>query len=119
MVGPSSTPSKSKGKKLAFSSKESDADKSLGLKDVLGEPERVYRHTRTHTGTITLVDYSLLAREIKVNDEHYAIIRSQFLNSSLDTTAFAYMVGTPEEVAKQFEVQARVQREQFDIIQTQ
>jgi len=29
------------------------------------------------------------------------------------------MAGTPEEVAKQFEEQALVQREQFDMIQTQ
>jgi len=29
------------------------------------------------------------------------------------------MAGTPEEVAKRFEEQARVQREQFDMIWTQ
>jgi len=38
-----------------------------------------------------------------VNDDHSAIIGSQSLNSSLDITVFAYMAGTPEEVAKQFE----------------
>jgi len=60
------------------------------------------------TGIIALVDYSLLARGIGVNDEHSAIIESQSSNSSLETTAFAYMAGTPEEVAKQFEEQVRV-----------
>ena len=54
-------------------------------------------------GTIATVDYSLLARKIKVNDEHSAIIESQSSNSSSETTTFAYMAGTPEEVARQFE----------------
>ena len=62
------------------------------------------------------VDYNLLAREIEVNDEHSAIIKSQTSNSSSRTTSFAYMVKTPEEMAKQFKEQAWVQREQFDII---
>ena len=75
-----------------------------------------YRHTRTRTGTIALVDYSLLAREIEVNDEHSAMTKSQFLSSSSGTTAFAYMAGTPEEMAKWFEEKARVQQEQFDMI---
>jgi len=52
-----------------------------------------------------------LARGIEVNDEHSAIIKSQFLNSSSGTTTFAYMAGTPEEMAKRFEEQASVQRE--------
>ena len=50
-------------------------------------------------GAITPVDYSLLARGIEVNDEHSAIIESRSLNFSSETTAFTYMVGTPEEVA--------------------
>jgi len=83
------------------------------------KPEGVYRHTRTHTRAISLVKYSLLVRRIEVNDEHSAIIESQSSNFSSETTAFAYMAGTPEEVAKQFEEQAEVQREQLDMIRAQ
>jgi len=119
MVGLSFTPSKSKGKQPAISSEESDVDRSPGLKDILVEPEGVHWHTRTYMGAIFTVDYNLLAREIEVNDEHSAIIESQSLNSSSETTAFAYMAKTPEEVAKRFEEQAWVQREQLDMIQTQ
>jgi len=54
-------------------------------------------------GTIALVDYSLLTRGIEVNNEHSVVIKSQSSNSSSETTAFAYMAGTPEEVARQFE----------------
>jgi len=108
MVGPSFTPSKSKGKQLVVNSKKSDADRSLGLKDALVEPEGVYRYTQTRTGTIAPVDYSLLARGIEVNDEHSAIIESQSSNSSSKTISFAYMAGTPEVVAKRFKEQARV-----------
>jgi len=79
----------------------------------------VYRHTWTHAGEITPVSYSLLATGIEVNDEHFAIIESQFSNSSSETTAFAYMAGTPEEVARQFEEQAWVQREQLEMIWAQ
>ena len=111
MVGPSSTPTKSKGKQLTVSSEESDVDRSPGLKDILVEPEGVYRHTWARTGTITPVYYSLLARGIEVNDEHSAIIEYQSSNSSTGTTAFSYMAGTPKEVARQFEEQAQVQRE--------
>jgi len=78
MMGPSFTPSKSKGKQLAVSSEESDADQSPDLKDVLIEPEGVYYHTRTRTGTIAPVDYSLLARRIELNDENSAIIKFDF-----------------------------------------
>ena len=108
MVGLSFTPSKSKGKQLVVSSEELDVDRSPDLKDVLVEPEGVYRHTRTRTGTIAPVDYSLLARGTEVNDEHSAIIESRSLNSSSETIAFAYMVGTLEEAAKRFEKQDRV-----------
>jgi len=59
---------------LAVSSEESDVDRSPDLKDILVEPEGVYRHTRTRMRTIALVDYSLLARKIEVNDEHSAIL---------------------------------------------
>ena len=109
MVGPSSTSSKSKGKQLVVRLEESDADRSPDLKDVLVKPEGVYRHTRTHMATIALVDYSLLAREIEVNDEHSAIIESQSSNSSSETIAFAYMARTLEEVAKRFKEQAWIQ----------
>jgi len=119
MVRPSSTPSKSKGKQLAVNSEESDADRTPGLKDILVKSEGVYRHTQTCTGTISPVDYTLLAKGIKVNDEHSAIIESQSSNYSSKTTTFAYMAGTPEEVAKRFEEQALVQKEQFDMIRTQ
>ena len=50
MVGPSTTPSKTKGKQPIVSSDESDI-----------EPKGVYQHTRTRTGVIALVDYSTLA----------------------------------------------------------
>jgi len=73
------------------------------LKDILFEPKGVYQYTRTSTEKIALVDYILLVRGIEVNDEHSSIVESQSLNSSLETTAFAYMAGNPEEVAKQFE----------------
>jgi len=46
---------------------------------------------------MTPVNYSLLARGIEVNDEHFAIIEFQFLNSSSETTAFAYMRELPRE----------------------
>ena len=65
------------------------------------------------------VDNSLLARGIEVNDEHSTIIKSQSSNSSLETTAFAYMAGTLEEVARRFEEQARVQREQLNMTRAQ
>jgi len=68
---------------------------------------------------MTPVDYNLLARGIEVNDEHSVIIESRSSHSSSETTAFAYMAGTPEEAAKRFKEQARVQREQFDILWTQ
>ena len=56
-------------------------------------------------GTIALIDYSLLARRIEVNDELSTIIESQSLNSSSEIATFAYIAGTPEEVARQFEEQ--------------
>jgi len=44
MVGPSTTPSKSKGKQLALIFEESDTVRFLGLKEILIEPEEIYRH---------------------------------------------------------------------------
>jgi len=55
---------------------------------------------------------------IEVNDENSAIIEFWSSNSSSETTAFAYKAGTTKKVAKRFEEQTRVQREQFDMIQT-
>ena len=108
MVWPSTTPSKFKEKQLDVDSKESDVERSSGLKNILIEPKGLYRHTQFCTGMITLVDYNLLARGIKVNDEHSAIIESQSSNSYTGTEAFMYMANTPEEVAKKFKEQAQV-----------
>ena len=70
-------------------------------------------------GTISPIDYSLLAREIEVNDEHSAINESLSLISSSEIIAFSYMAGTPEEVAKRFVEHAQMQREYFDMIRAQ
>ena len=67
------------------------------------EPEGVYRHTRTRTGIIALINYSALALGIEVNDSHSAIVESQASNSSLEKEAFIYMTNTPEETARHFE----------------
>ena len=99
---------KSKGKQLVVSSEESNIEWYLGLKDVLVEPEGVYQHTRTHIGTIASVYYSLFGKKFEAGNEHSAIIESQSLNSSSETTTFAYMAEAPEEVARQFEEQAQV-----------
>jgi len=92
MVGPSTTPNKTKGKQPIVSSNESDT-----------EPERVFQHTRTQTGTIAPVDYSALTRGIEISEAHSANAESQALNSSVEKKAFAYMAGTPEEMARSFE----------------
>jgi len=42
MVGLSTTRSKSKEKQLAINSEELDTDDSLGLKEILFEPKRIY-----------------------------------------------------------------------------
>ena len=78
--GPSTTPSRSRRKQLAVSSDESDT-----------KPEEVYQHTRTRTGAVSPVDYSALARGIKVSESHSAIAESQASNSSVEKEAFAYM----------------------------
>jgi len=76
MVGPSPTPSKSKGRQLS-------QFKGVGrwpvprFEGYSCRTEGVYWHTRTRTRTIVPVDYSLLAREIEVNDEHSAIVESK------------------------------------------
>jgi len=54
-----------------------------------------------------------------VNETYPAIAKSQASSSSTEKEAFAYIVGNQEKMAKQFEEQAQVQREQFDIIRVQ
>jgi len=56
------------------------------------------------------VDYSALALGIEVSEAHSAITESHASNSSVEKEAFAYMAGTPREVANHFEEQAQVQR---------
>ena len=80
------------------------------------EPEGVYRHTRTRTGTVAPINYSALTRGIEVSESHSAVAESQASNSSIEKEAFAYMTNTPEETTWRFEQQAQVQREQFDMI---
>ena len=88
MVGPSTTPSRSKEKQSIVSSEESDT-----------ESEGVYRHTHTRTGTVAPVDYSALARGIEVSESHSAIAESQASNSFVEKEAFAYL----PEMARCFE----------------
>ena len=95
MVGSSTTPNRTRGKQPIVSSDESDT-----------EPEGVYQHIRTQTGTIAPVDYSALAWGIEVSESHSAIAESQVSNSSVKKEAFAYMTGTPKNMARHFEEQA-------------
>ena len=89
--------SRSRRKQPLVSSNESDT-----------EPKGVYRHTRTWTGAVTLISYSVLARGIEVNDSHSAVAESQASNSFIEKEAFAYMTNIPEETARRFEQQAQV-----------
>ena len=109
MVGPRTTPSKSKGKQFAFSSEESNTERSSGLKEIMIEPERIYQHTRIRTGGVIPIDYNSLARGIETDDEHSTIVGSHSSNSYMETEAFAYMADIPEEIAKKFKEQAQVQ----------
>ena len=102
MEGLRAIPSKLKGKQLALSSEKSDAEYFLGLNEILIEPEGIYQHTQAWTRAIALIDNNLLARGIKANDEHSAIIESHSSNSYEETRTFTYMAGTPEEVARRF-----------------
>ena len=76
--------SRSKGKQPKVSSDESDSG-----------PEGVYQHTRTRTGAIPPVNYNALARGIRMDDSHSAVIESQASNSSVEKETSAYMTGTP------------------------
>ena len=102
MVGPSTTPSRTKEKQQIFSFGKSDT-----------EPEGVYRHTRTRNGVVASVDYSAQAQGIKVKESHFCHCRVTCLKLF---RAFAYMASTPEEMARRFEQQAQTQREQLDMI---
>ena len=108
-VGLSTTPSKSKRKRLALSSEKLDAKHSPGLKEILIESEEIYRRTQIRTRTIAPIDYNLLAREIEADDEYSSIVESHSSKSYEETQAFAYIAGILEEVARKFEKQARVQ----------
>ena len=90
MVGPSTTPSKSKRKQLAFSSEKLDIERFSNLKEILIETEGIYQRTRIRTGAIAMIDYNLLARGIESNDEHSAIPESHSSNSYMETGAFTY-----------------------------
>jgi len=116
MVGPSTTPSKSKGKQLALNSEESDIECFSGLKEILVEPEGIYQPTRIRTGAIAPVDYNVQTRGIEAIDEHSTIIISRSSNSYMEKEAFAYMAGTLKEVAKRIEEQARVHHTQQEIL---
>jgi len=110
MVGLCTTPSKSKGKQPIIYSSKLMMNLLLVWKKYWVN-QKVYQHTRILTGTIALVNFSTLARVIEVNKAHPAIAESQASNSSTKKEAFAYMAGTPKEVAKRFEEQVQVQRE--------
>ena len=107
MVGPSTTPSTSKGKQPAISSDESDTEPSSGFREILIKPEGVYQHNRIRIGAISPVEYSAQARGIEVSEAYFAIARSQASISSIEKEAFAYMASTPEEMARHFEQQAQ------------
>jgi len=93
--------------------------RSSGLKKILIEPKRIYKCTQIQTGAITPVDYNLLARGIDINDEHSAIAESQSSNSYKEKGAFTNMANNSEEMAKRFEEQSWVQREQQDMLRVQ
>ena len=66
---------------------------------------------------ITPLDYNFLARGIKVNDEHSAVIESQSSNSYARMEAFAYMANISKEVARKFKKQDRAQQAQHEMLQ--
>jgi len=108
MVGPSTTPNRSRRKQLAVSSDESD-----------DEPEGVYCHIHTRTGMVAPVDYSALAWGIEVSESHSTISESHASNSSVEKEAFVYIANTPEETTRRLKQQAQVQKEQFDMFRAQ
>ena len=83
------------------------------------ESKGIYQHTLIQTGAVVPIDYNSLAREIETDDEHSAIVRSHSSSSYRETEAFVYMAEIPEEIAKKFEEQARVQKAQHEMLQVQ
>ena len=61
---------------------------------------RVCRYTRIRISTVTLINYSALARGVEVSESHSTVAESQASNSSIEKEAFAYMTNTPEETAR-------------------
>ena len=93
---------------MAFSSKESNTERSSDLKEILTEHEGIYRRTWIQTGAITVIDYNLQARGIEANDEHSAIVESHSSNSFVEMEAFAYITNTTKKVARKFEEKSQV-----------
>ena len=88
-----------KSKSELPSSSESDSGSLQGQKGVLSQLEGVYKHTRSRTGVIMPVDY----KELTDEEGEYSIIAESCSSSSSERWTFAYMVGTPEGMAKRFE----------------
>jgi len=109
MIGPSTTPSKSKGKQLAFSSAKLDTERSSGLKEVLIKPKGIYWHIQIRTEAVVPIDYNSPARGTETDDEHSAIVGSHSSNTYRETESFAYMADISKEINWKFEEQARVQ----------
>ena len=89
----------SKSRSELPSSEESDNGSSQGLKEILSQPEGVYKCTRTRMGVIMPVDYKKLAGE----KYEYSAIAESCSSSSSERRTFAHMTGTHEEMAKKFE----------------
>ena len=70
-------------------------------------------------GILKPVDYKCLASGIEIEDEHSAIAGSQSSRSSVGNKAFVYMAGSPEEIARRLEQQARAQQAQQEMMQAQ
>ena len=77
MMGQSTKPNMTKGKQLIVSFDDSDT-----------EPEGVFQHTHTQTGTIAPVDYIVLVQGIEVSEAQSAIAKLQASNSSVEKEAF-------------------------------
>ena len=119
MVESTSTSGKPEKERLSPSSGESDVEYSPGLKGIIVEPEGVFKHTRTRRGVIAPVDYKGMSEGSRFHDECSAIAESQSSCSSTENQAFAHMASNPEEMAKRFEDQARIQKMQQDMLQSQ
>jgi len=117
MVSPSTTPSR-KGSNLP-----------LILSRILNVPQARKKYWLSlkkstdaliRSGAIAPIDYNLLAKGIEAaNDEHSAIAESHSSTLTWRWKAFAYKANTPEEMAKRFAEQSRVQQAHHDILQAQ